>query len=60
MSEAHDAVWDALQSEPRPITSERALSVAVAATAAAGQSEAQFRSWFETNGPALLEKLNAA
>lgn len=51
------AVLAALDAEPKPITSARALEVA-RATLSRPMAD-QFTKWFGPNGARLLEKLNA-
>ena len=55
--EAQDAAWRALDALQRPATADAALACADATLGPLGLNN-QFRKWWETNGAAVLRRLN--
>ena len=57
MVEVHEAVWAKLCELPKPVTTPDALAAAAVVLDPIGRTQ-QFAKWFETNGEALLRRLN--
>jgi hypothetical protein len=51
-----DALWEALEAEPKPVTGERVTQLA--RSTLPGLEAQQFDDWFTKHGDRLLEKLN--